>query len=237
MDPEERADALAVRARRHLFRDLNNVVQVPGARGDGAEDDKVLGLDLVGVGLVGDGEAASGGGVGAAGVDTLGRLTGAHEVRVLAVVTACRRRVVVGVALVAGNLDVGGASGGELEDVVRVRRVVFVTVLRRAYKTWYRRGEMEKSTHEPPLIEGALDERVLGAVIVRVALVGDVEAPHRRVPWACAGRETQRAKRVESDVQPCAATRGAKTAAARATEAAEIIASSDRERRDRRGRE
>ena len=82
MDPEEAADALVVRARGHVRGDLEVVVQVPRAGVDDAEDDKVLGLDVVEVGLVRNAERTAGRVVDVVGVDGRGGLTGASQVGV-----------------------------------------------------------------------------------------------------------------------------------------------------------
>lgn len=83
MDPEERADALAVRAGGHVRGDLEGVVQVPRAGVDDAEDDKVLGLDVVEVRLVRNRQGAAGRVVDVVRVDGRRRLARAGEVRVL----------------------------------------------------------------------------------------------------------------------------------------------------------
>ena len=92
MDPEETADALAVRAGRHVCGDLEVVVQVPRAGMDDAEDDKIFRLDVVEIRLVGDTQGAACSVAGVVGVDRRRRLTGASEVRVLVanVATVCQ---------------------------------------------------------------------------------------------------------------------------------------------------
>ena len=82
MDPEERADALAVRAGGHVGGHLEVVVQVPRAGVDDAEDGKVLRLDVVDVGLVSDADTTAGSVVDVVGVDSSGGLARAREVGV-----------------------------------------------------------------------------------------------------------------------------------------------------------
>ena len=92
MDPEERADALAVRAGRHSLGDLEVVLEVPRAGVDDTEDDKVLRLDVVDVGLVGDADTAAGSVVDVVGVDSSGGLARAREVGVRVLDVATTRR-------------------------------------------------------------------------------------------------------------------------------------------------
>jgi len=56
VNPEPRADALAVRAGRHVRGDIEGVIEVPGRIVLDGKDDKVLRLDIVHVGFVGDGQ-------------------------------------------------------------------------------------------------------------------------------------------------------------------------------------
>lgn len=91
MDPEERANALAVGASGHVVGDLEFVVEIPRAAIVDGEDDKVFRLDVVHVGLVGDTDRAAGDVSLVVGVDNGRRLAGAGEIRVLAVVSAKNR--------------------------------------------------------------------------------------------------------------------------------------------------
>ena len=68
--------------------------------------------------------------------------------------------------LAARDLGRGRLTGGELEEIARVGRMVEMAV-------------------EPPLVKGVVDERSNRPVIVRERLAGDVEPVHARMEDGC----------------------------------------------------
>lgn len=81
VNPEESAGALAVRASRHVLRDVESVVQVPRAPVDDTENNEIFGLDIPEVGLVSDTERTAGRVVEVVCVDDGRGLTRARQVR------------------------------------------------------------------------------------------------------------------------------------------------------------
>lgn len=162
VDPEPRARALAVWALGHLLRDGEARVQIPHARVVYAEYGEILWLDLRDVRLVRDAQRAAAEIVDAVGVEFRRGLAGARIVRValVALVATGAARPVGRRVFVAGYLEVNLASDRQLHNVLRVGRMVEMAV-------------------EPPLIERQVYEWLLGTVGI-----GDVEAPHARVPRA-----------------------------------------------------
>lgn len=126
MYPEECADAPALWTRRHLGGNLKLRKPCPDARLIDTENSKVLWLDIPGVILVGDGHSTTSQVVKAVGVirRSGGFRTNVVEVIRISNVTTLRRRKERGSALVARNLRGCGFTGGELEDIAVVGRVV-----------------------------------------------------------------------------------------------------------------
>ena len=83
MDPEERADASALGARRHIWRYFKDRLEVPRASIIDAKDGEVLGFYIVDVRLVRDCETTATDVVDVVRMDRRGGLTRACEVRVV----------------------------------------------------------------------------------------------------------------------------------------------------------
>lgn len=131
VDPEPRADALAVRARGHPVRDLEARMQIPHARLVHAEYDEVFRLDLRDVRLVRDAQAAAGGIADVVGVKSHRGLAGTRPVwvgRVLLVATGTRRPI-GSCVFVTGYLEGMVASDRQLLNVLWVGWVGEMTVL------------------------------------------------------------------------------------------------------------
>lgn len=86
VDPEEGADALAVRAGGHALGDLELILEVPWALIVNGEDDEVFWLYVVHVGLVSDTDCATSNVLNVVRVNDGCRLTGTCEVGVLTVI-------------------------------------------------------------------------------------------------------------------------------------------------------
>ena len=147
MNPEEATDTPAVRTRRHVLGDLEGVVEEPRAGVDDTEDHKVLWLDVVEVRLVRNAKSTPSRVADVVGMDDCCRLPRAGQVSagVTDVTTKTqsvkiqevaevsdaplRRGVVVCVALVAGDLNLGRTACRELKNILWVRWVVEVAVL------------------------------------------------------------------------------------------------------------
>lgn len=137
VDPEPGAVADSLGARRHVSGDVEDVLREPGASMVGAENGKVLRLDVVHIGLVNNANAATRHVTEASSMD--GRVRGAATAGFAGPISQVGAAVVTGKvgrpALVASDFDGGTASSWELEDIAIMRRVLDVVV-------------------EPPLLEG-----------------------------------------------------------------------------------
>ena len=141
-----RADAFAIRAWRHILRDLEIRVKVPHARVINAEYHKVIWPDLIDVRLVRHGQRATAEVVTTVSVELFNGLMGARVIRIVVIadVTARICRVIGRRALVASHLDHSLVSNSHFHDIIRVRGVWDVTV-------------------HPPSFEAQVRKRVLWA--------------------------------------------------------------------------
>lgn len=159
VDPEPGAVADAFGASGHVCGHVEDVLGVPRASMVGAEDGKVLWLDVINVGLVDNTNAAARYVAETSSVD--GRWWGAAAAGFAGPISKVGATVVAGEVrrpgLVAPDFDDGTASSWELKDITVMRRIIEVIV-------------------EPPFVEVHPLQGDLRAIVVVHCMVGHIEA-------------------------------------------------------------
>lgn len=182
MNPEPGTNTSFLRACGHGCRYGEVCEPVPNALVVDAEDSEILRLNLIDVALVCNRQRAPKEVVRAGRVVLFYPRPRARVVGLVGVanVTTLGRSEVRGRTLVACQLSRGGSTGGKFEEISVVGRVVKVSV-------------------EPPSLKYEIQERCYWAVIgvagitevVEGSLVGDIESPHRGMPYCCVQRESR----------------------------------------------
>lgn len=201
MNPEEATNAVVVRTRGHLVRNIESVLEEPRASLNDTEDNKVLGLDIVEIGFVSDAEGATSGVIDVVGMNSRDRLPRAAQVRVgITNVTAMAK-------------SVGDDNVVVCERTLRKnsRRTCSPCHKRSQRQSNHLRGILEHRldavgdpsgcasdvqehvnrilprvvayTNHPPLGEGHVVQRHNGSVVIGVRLRCNVKSQHGRMPY------------------------------------------------------